>query len=134
MPINDVTNVVLTDHPFMFRNDVGCGWVGGRELFAKKDGVIPVKQGQHILINSKRIHYGLYKGSGDYIGWTPVIITPEMIGQTVAVFTSIEEKTENDSMSNEQKNWFRRVKEAGGIAEIYKEMPSGAIERIREIL
>jgi|GEM_PF-5220436 len=134
MSINDVTNKVLFDHPFVFRNDVGCGWVGGRELYAKKDGVIPVKQGQHLLINSKRIHYGLYKGSGDYIGWTPVVVTLDMIGKTVAVFTSIEEKTVHDNMSHEQENWFRRVKESGGIAEIYKEMPNGAIERIRELL
>lgn len=28
----------------------------------------------------------------DDIGWTPVLITPEMVGKTVAVFTAIESK------------------------------------------
>lgn len=31
---------------------------------------------------------------GDYVGWTPVTITPEMVGKTVAVFTNIECKPE----------------------------------------
>ena len=134
MPINDITNAIFTDHPFVFRNDVGCGWVGGRELYVKKDGAFPVKHGQHIIINPKRIHYGLRKGSGDFIGWTPVVITSEMIGKVAAIFTSIEEKTVHDSMSSEQKNWFRAVVGSGGIAEIYKEMPDGEIKKISEIL
>ena len=30
--------------------------------------------------------------SSDFIGWTPVVITPEMVGKTVAVFTALEAK------------------------------------------
>ena len=47
------------------------------------------------------VRYGLgmtspnqnYKSS-DLIGWTEIIITPEMIGKRVAVFTAIEVKKE----------------------------------------
>ena len=39
-----------------------------------------------------RVKYGLRPGSGDLIGWTPVTITQEMVGATVAVFTSVEVK------------------------------------------
>lgn len=33
---------------------------------------------------------------GDYIGFTPVLITPDMVGQTVAVFTNLEIKPDGD--------------------------------------
>ena len=33
---------------------------------------------------------------GDYIGFTPVIITPDMVGQTLAVFTNMEIKPDGD--------------------------------------
>ena len=67
---------------------------------------------------------------GDYIGWTPITITPEMIGKTVAVFTNIEikpgekgvknalRKAENKPESREagQLRAINLVREAGGIA------------------
>jgi len=125
MPVHDVENAVLRDHPFVFRNDCGMAWVGGRKIIDKKTG-------QSHVIGAKRIKYGLFPGSGDFIGWTTVTITPEMVGQQIAVFTSIETKTINDSMSNRQRNWFQRVREAGGIALVYKETRAG-IEIVREI-
>jgi ribosomal protein S19 len=41
------------------------------------------------------VQFGLCKGSADLIGWKRVTVTPEMVGSTVAVFTSIEVKTRN---------------------------------------
>lgn len=91
----------------LFRNDTGQGWVGGR--MTRINGGI-------LLRGAQRIAYGLLKGSGDLIGWTPVVITEDMVGQTIAQFTSIEAKTENDKLRPEQENWFRQVRAAGGRA------------------
>lgn len=64
--------------------------------------------------------------SADLIGWTPVTITPEMVGQMVAVFTSIEVKEEGYKPSGKkqlahysaQEKWRDGVLRDGGIAGI----------------
>lgn len=33
---------------------------------------------------------------GDYVGFTSIVITPDMVGQTVAVFTNLEIKPDGD--------------------------------------
>ena len=33
---------------------------------------------------------------GDYVGITPILITPEMVGKTIGVFTNIEVKPDGD--------------------------------------
>lgn len=69
-----------------------------------------LKQGNRI------VHFGLCRGSSDLIGWTPVEITPEMVGQTVAVFTAVEVKTPKGRATKEQKNFIEQVRSAGGLA------------------
>lgn len=66
---------------------------------------------------------------GDYIGWTPVTITPEMVGKTVAVFTELEikpdgslrsvlRKAQNKPTSREglQYKTIELIRSNGGIA------------------
>jgi hypothetical protein len=67
-------------------------------------------------------------GGGDRIGFFSVVITPEMVGKTVAVFKSIEEKTVNDRLKPNQKKWHNFVISEGGISEIWKEKKDGSIE------
>lgn len=60
--------------------------------------------------------------SGDLIGWEEVTITPDMIGQKIARFVSIECKrqdwkpNENDERERAQHRWADLVNEAGGDA------------------
>jgi hypothetical protein len=68
--------------------------------------------------NGRPVQFGLCKGSADLIGWRTVTITPEMVGQQVAVFTSIEVKTPTGRVQPEQKQWLEAVQAAGGIAGI----------------
>ncbi len=60
--------------------------------------------------------FGLCKGSADLIGWRSVTITPEMVGQQIAVFTSIEVKSSSGRVKPEQQQWLNAVQAAGGIA------------------
>ncbi len=66
--------------------------------------------------NGRPVNFGLCKGSADLIGWRTVTITPEMVGQQVAVFTSIEVKTATGKLRPEQQQWLDAVQAAGGIA------------------
>jgi len=67
-------------------------------------------------INGRPVSFGLCKGSADLIGWTTRTVTPEMVGQQVAVFTSIEVKTPTGRVKPEQQQWLNAVQAAGGIA------------------
>jgi len=66
--------------------------------------------------NGRPVSFGLCKGSADLIGWTTRTITPDMVGQQVAVFTSIEVKTATGRLRPEQRQWLESVQAAGGIA------------------
>ena len=66
--------------------------------------------------HGRPVQFGLCKGSADLIGWTTRTITAEMVGQQVAVFTSIEVKTPTGRLRPEQRQWLAAVQAAGGIA------------------
>jgi hypothetical protein len=102
----------------MFRNNVGAC------------------QDQH----GRLIRYGLANDSaqlnkvvksGDLIGITPVIITPDMIGRRVGIFTSLEIKSEGwhyAGMGREiaQQKWIEIIRTWGGYAKFItteKELP-----------
>ena len=62
------------------------------------------------------MRYGLQPGSSDLIGWRTITITPQMVGQRVAVFASIEVKSTTGRVRQEQQQWLDAVQAAGGIA------------------
>ena len=82
---------------------------GQTRLFRKNCGVLRDRRGVPVS-------YGLQPGSADLIGWRTVTITPEMVGQQVAVFLSIEVKTATGRLRPEQRQWLDAVQSAGGIA------------------
>lgn len=76
----------------LFRNNVGCYRIGQRF-----------------------IRYGLGgNGGSDLIGFTSVTITPQMVGQTVAIFTAVEVKA-GSRTTKEQCQFLQGVIKAGGI-------------------
>ena len=68
--------------------------------------------------HGRPVQFGLARGSADLIGYRTITITPEMVGQQVAVFTSIEVKTPTGTgrIRPEQRAWMETVQAAGGIA------------------
>lgn len=64
---------------------------------------------------------------GDRLGFRQITITPEMVGQKIAIFLSIEEKTVTDTIKPNQKKWHNFVISEGGISEIWKEKKDGSI-------
>lgn len=80
-------------------------------LFRNNVGKVKTEDGRFIS-------FGLVKGSSDHIGWTSVKITPDMVGQKIAVFTGIEWKTKTGRATPKQLYFIERVKHDGGYAGI----------------
>ena len=91
----------------LFRNNVAMAWTGD---------VSKLKDGSVLIRNPRPLHAGLQKGSGDLIGWQSVTITPDMVGQRIAKFVSVEIKTPAGRESDEQKTWKSIVNDYGGKA------------------
>ncbi len=91
----------------LFRANVGAGWFGS--LVRQVGNTIT-------LANARRISTGLPAGFSDLFGITPVVITPEMVGRTVGVFTAIEVKTGKGRVSKEQDRFLQVIRDKGGIA------------------
>jgi hypothetical protein len=93
----------------IFRNNTAMGWAGPSHR---------QPNGDVIVRNGYPIRAGLCEGSSDLIGWTPVTITPEMVGRRVAIFTAVEVKTPTGRPTHEQLNFIARLKADGGYAGI----------------
>lgn len=91
----------------MFRVNVGQAWVG--KIRCRTMNSV-------ILDEARPIRMGLVTGNSDLIGWTVVTVTPEMVGQPVAVFTAIELKTGRLAPTREQAVFLDVVRRAGGLA------------------
>jgi hypothetical protein len=91
--------------------------VGSRSdlrLFRNQVGSLPDPR------TGRLVTFGLARGSADLIGWRTVTVTPEMVGQRIAVFTSIEIKTATGRLRPEQQAWLGVVRGAGGVAGVVR--------------
>lgn len=71
----------------------------------------------YTLDKKRKVKAGLMApGASDLIGGTPVLITPDMVGRTIAVFTVIEVKTKDGKASGDQGDFITYVREMGGFA------------------
>jgi hypothetical protein len=66
------------------------------------------------------VQFGLCVGSSDLIGFQSVTVTPEMVGQKVAIFTAIEVKTETGKVSEQQTKFLNMVARFGGIGAVVR--------------
>ena len=82
---------------------------GPVRLWRNNTGVLRDQYGRPVT-------FGLARGSSDLIGYRSVTITPEMVGQQVAVFVSIEVKAATGRVSADQQQWLDVIAAAGGIA------------------
>ena len=88
---------------------VGSGEV---RLFRNNTGALLDMQG-------RLVKFGLCKGSSDLIGFKPVTITPDMVGQKIPIFSAIEVKDKGKT-TVDQKNFINIVQKAGGFAGVAK--------------
>lgn len=104
---NEIRNE-LVDEGMFFRANVGRG-------YASND-VSELADGSLILRNWRYLNTGLPAGFSDLFGGVPTVITPEMVGQTVAIFTVIECKSLKGRMRDLQTKFVAAVIRIGGRA------------------
>ena len=108
--LNDV--IVLSNEAFVqnkIRLAIGHGKI---RLFRNNTGALLDMQG-------RLVKFGLCKGSSDLIGFRSITITPDMVGQKIAVFSAIEVKDKGKA-TVEQKNFINIINNAGGYAGVAK--------------
>lgn len=100
---------------------LALGLLPGLRLFRNNVGVLRDREG-------RAVRFGLHPGSSDLIGWRTVTVTPDMIGQRVAVFTALEVKAPGGThkVTAEQRQFLDIVEAAGGIAGVARS-PSQAL-------
>lgn len=97
----------MTETNILRRIRIAASKLGAR-LFRNNVGVA-------IYPDGRRVRYGLAPGSSDLIGWTPITVTPEHVGQTLAVFTAVEVKGPRGQVAAKQQNFVGQVNAAGGL-------------------
>jgi len=117
--IQNEIRLAISGKATLFRNNVAQAWVG--EVYRPNSiQTVTVSPADVVIRNARILHAGLCEGSSDLIGWRSLTITPEMVGQTVAVFAALEVKSKTGRATAGQKNFCQRVLEAGGFAGIVK--------------
>lgn len=113
--------LALADHGMTaWRNNVGTGWAGSRATQIKTAGAVKVEPGDVVVRNARPLHAGLCKGSSDLVGLRSVIVTPEMVGETLAQFVALEVKRPGAKPTQEQRRFLEFVGNAGGLARIVR--------------
>lgn len=97
----------------LFRQNNGMAWVGKVEK-CWPGRVVTLSAGDVVIRKARPFHAGV-PGMSDLGGWTPVAITADMVGSTVAVYTQVEIKLDTRP-TKEQTAWIAAVTDAGGRA------------------
>ena len=104
----------------LFKNVVGMGYIG--KVVHREPSLITIA-------HPRVLHAGLAVGSPDLVGFKTITITPEMVGQQVAIFVGIEAKLGRDKESPEQKAFRTFLTGSGAITGI-----AGSVEDAQAIL
>lgn len=92
-----------------------CAGGGPARLWRNNTGALKDERGQ-------LVRYGLCPGSSDLIGFRTVVITPEMVGQRIAIFTAVEVK-DRGRATEQQQAFINLVQQAGGLAGVARSVP-----------
>jgi len=114
----------------LFRTSVALAWVGKAIVF-KSTQLVTVHHGDVLIRQGRRLRIG-HPGWSDLTGWTQVLIKPEHIDKTLAVFTVIEVKAPLGKLTEDQTKFGNMVTKAGGIFGMARS-PEDA-ERILKVL
>lgn len=107
---NEIRNE-LAGKALVFRANVGQAWQGSR---------VEKLPGRKIVIHDARpFNTGLPPGFSDLFGLVSVTITPEMVGQKVAVFLAMEVK-DKAKASDKQSAFLKAVNDNGGRAGVVR--------------
>jgi hypothetical protein len=100
-----------------FRCNTGKAWAASGKAQRRPDGSVVLPGARPIALGLSLPNGDPVVGTHDLIGWTRVKITPAMVDQTIAVFTSMDAKNSSGGRQRpEQVTFKNNVERAGGIA------------------
>ena len=114
----------------LFRQNVGKTWIGNAKRY-KRHARVTVAPGDVVIQNARRFHAG-FVGQTDLGGWHSVVITPEMVGRKIAIYTALEVKTKTGRLKKAQRIFIDLVRAAGGLAGVVRS-PEEAEDLLNEI-
>ena len=91
----------------LFRINAGVGWIG-RIVHRKSDSLL--------LANPRALH-AAPRGWPDLCGWETIEITPDMVGERLAVFLAVEVKA-TGKLSRDQEKFRDVLTRMGGRFEV----------------
>ena len=97
-----------------FRINAGMGWVATPKNTVRIDKTrnVTVNKGDMILRQARPFR-GAPKGWADLCGFDSIIVTPEMVGDKIAVFVFEEVKATGD-LNTDQNNFKKLILSMGG--------------------
>lgn len=115
---NEIRNA-LAGRALIFRANVGKAWQSNDVVKVPRQ--MPVVMGPRdvLLKNARPFETGLPPGFADLFGLVAVEITPDMVGQKLAVFTALEVK-DGARVSPLQRNFINAVNDNGGRAGVVR--------------
>lgn len=115
---NGIRNA-LAGRALIFRANVGKAWQSNDVVKVPRQ--MPVVMGPRdvLLRNARPFETGLPPGFADLFGLVAVEITPDMVGQKLAVFTALEVK-DGARVSPLQRNFINAVNDNGGRAGVVR--------------
>lgn len=110
-----LTTVSNAETEIQQRIRLAVGTLPGLRLWRNNSGKLPDPR------TGRWVQFGVASpGGSDLIGYKSITITPEMVGQKVAVFAAIEIKTPTGRATPAQKHFIDHIRAAGGIAAIVR--------------
>lgn len=115
---NGIRNA-MAGRALIFRANVGKAWQSNDVVKVPRQ--MPVVMGPRdvLLKNARPFETGLPPGFSDLFGLVAVEITPDMVGQKLAVFTALEVK-DGARVSPLQRNFINAVNDNGGRAGVVR--------------
>ena len=95
----------------LFRANVGQGWAGKVQRMHLTPDTNTI-----LLVNPRPFSTGLPVGFPDLFGFVPVTITPDMVGQEIAVFAAVEVKQKTGRVSAKQRDMMAFLQKHGARA------------------
>jgi hypothetical protein len=119
--IQNAIRNALAGLAIIFRANVGQAWTGSKvERLNARDVVIR---------DARPFSTGLPPGFSDLFGLVPVVVTPEMVGQTMGQFVAMEVKQPGKNPAEKQANFLAAVRKMGGRSGVVR-APADALELI----
>lgn len=100
----------------LFRQNTGMGWIGKSKKYHARR-TVELHPGDVVIRKARPFHAG-FVGMSDLIGWHSITVTPEMVGQRLAIYTAVEVKSKTGRPTKDQLRFIDMVRSAGGIAGI----------------